>query len=473
MVVMPQKVLDAQLRMVRYYIRRVRDLNALYEQSGQNTQYVLGQLYAEGNQIEQTLAWLEAHDDDALFDAMLRAGQSIFQEYLRPEHRLLLHARVLPFVKAQSDLKAVLEYTYKTAFCYKYLGELDQAAEHFQQAYALAKAQNDGEKLAGSLLQMGVIQSQLGKKRETIPLLHEALTVYDRLKDSIGACTCLVNLGYTAMDIGDWANAETYLMKAHEIAMQTGDVNGVFEASSGVGAFKLKRGLVNEAIPYMQQAKDAAQWTGSQSNIMDVSTWLAVNHSALEQFPQAFQYYNEALELSRSLGRTAKETEILVNMGYTYYLTGDYENARSLTEDALTLLLNANSLHFACITMANLAAIYVNLQALDEARRIVRDGVELAHRLENPQLQVMMIVAAVQVRVAQGQSQGDAALKTAVQWAGFVYAAPEAEAENRTELDKLHTRMTVLLGESQVEELLAQGAALKLSGIVESILNEL
>jgi len=481
MVAMPPNVIDAHKRMARYYIQRLREMNTLYDQGGRNIYHALRQLYVESTQIEQTLIWLETHSNDdtgsaALFVEMLLAGRSILQETLTPAYRLSLYQRALSRMQQQGDVQSSLACLYTVAFCYLHLNEIDLALAHFQQLYDLAQAHRYDTQSAESLYRIGALHSRLGRTKESIDWFLQAYHLFRRAKDLKGEVTCLVGLGYAAMDTGDWAKAETYLSAAQAAAMQSDDADSLHRALTGVGQLHHRRGRINDAIPYLQQAKDAAELTGSQLNMMQITLNLAMSYSITEQYAQAFQYYHEALDLSQQSGRTASETEILGNMGYTYYLAGDYENAREHTEAALTLFLNARSYHNACITMANLVAIDTHLGALADARRFVQNGMQLAVDLNNPQLQLMMIVAAVQYLVALVQSPSDQQsdiLKTGVIWAGFVYTAPQAEEENRNELDKLRPDMVKILGQPQVEQLLAQGASLKLDNITSHIAHRL
>lgn len=478
MIVMPPKVLDAKKRMARYYIQRLRDVSALYEQSGHHIRDALNQYDAESTQIEQMLSWLEKHSTDdeyiaALFSEMLLTGRLIFQERLVTENRLALYQHALTYAEMQDDTESSLKFLYSIAFCLSYLNENNKAIHLFEQIHSLAQAHGYEEKSASSMLQLGYHHSNLGRQNQAINWFLQALQLFHRLRDLNGEVKCLINLGYAAMDTGDWTKAEAYLSQAHEMAMNSDDYELMSQALTGISIFKQRQGLVAQAIPYMVQSKDVAKMTGSLIDMMFVAMNLAVIYSMTEQFSQAFQHYHEALEISRKFGRAGKETEILGNMGYTYYLVGDYENAREHTENALSLLLNGQSNHHACITMANLAAIHTKLEALPEARQVVHDGMQLAVDLENPQLRVMMIVAAVQYLVALAQSQSEQqqdTITTSAMWAGFVYAAPQAEEENRTELDKLRPAMVEMLGEAQVEQLMKRGQSLTLESITDYIL---
>lgn len=477
MIAMPAKVIGAQKRMARYYIQRLRDMNTLYKQGGRNIRHALDQYDAESNQIEQTLGWLHTHSNDDedvadLFNDMLIAGRMIFMNRIKFSDLLPFLKNALASVEAQADIPSQLICLDIISQIYLEVNQMEEAYAYGHQLYTLAKESGHHQQTANGMYGLGLICLSSGRQAEAKHWWQDALSLYLEVRNTDRTIDSYLGLAHVALQLGEWDESQQFLDRAYASVTSEDNLKQKWLILQVMSDLKEKTGDRDAIILYRNEILEIAITLANRSDILHSHLSLAITYGAQGDFRKSQQHFRDALEIADELGMHRHRLRIWGNLGYLHYIEGDYELARDYTEKSMQTLLDGQNYYLACITMANLAPIYIHLKALDDARRVAHDGMQLAVDLENPQLQVMMIVTAVQYLVARAQSdQAQHTITTAVLWAGFVYAAPQAEEENRTELDKLRPAMVALLGDAEVDNLLAQGEALQLEAIIDDILN--
>jgi len=145
--------------------------------------------------------------------------------------------------------------------------------------------------------------------------LHQALALFQELRDEFGAAKVVNTLGVIALLLGDFAEAASWFDKALPVFKSYGDP-------------------VRLAILYNNLAI------------------LAIHYE--KDLVQARDYYNEALALNRQVGNRTFQAGNLSNLADIYIKEGDPEMARTLAREACEMHLELGDLPNLQDTFANL-----------------------------------------------------------------------------------------------------------------------
>ncbi len=482
MIPAPVKVLDAQKRMARYYIQRLRTMNSLHELDGNNIRVALDQYDTESSQIEQVLRWLDTHSDDdvdaerLLLEIMI-AGRLILQERLDIQLLFSLYEKGLSSAKVQEDILAQLICTDMIGRLYQQVQNLSQALQYYEDAYSLAQQLGDAEHLSLALHRLGAISTDMGQNTPALDWLKQALAMSQKIKNELRISKDVLALVNILLYLGEWEQAQNYVDYARDLIGENKHQQDYVRLLRTMGDLEEQKGQPLQAIVYLEEANNIAK-------ALNIATWnietmftLAISYDNIADFESALHYYYEALELAIQTGHYVYRNSIVSSLGYSYYLQGNYEKALEYSELGLTYLQEAQRPVGMCLGLANLVAINIALGHLEEAQSRLLEGLSVATELDNVRIQLVLIVAGIQYLVALAKATSidtaQTVMSVATQWSGFVHNTSYAEYEVLLELDKLRPDMVAILGDTQVEQLMIEGEALALEGIIDHILNRL
>lgn len=265
---------------------------------------------------------------------------------------------------------------------------------------------------ARSLHTLGEIDLRRGNHEEAIKKLGEALALYERLNGTrasynIQMADVLITLAKVYGELGRYAQALSYLSKAHQISKSSGDQNTLANIMSNQAVLFLEqedyspaetyfkeslriyrllgnareeaRVLLNlavieqqaghhdEALRLFQRSMERAQTTNLVDLQIAAGEGLGVVLTAKRDFPNALRALNQSLDLARRVAAKTHEVELLWCSAQTHYAMGNYHESAALAEQALTL---ARSQRLSKLT-------YLATAALGEAYA-ADDKVELA-----------------------------------------------------------------------------------------------
>lgn len=97
------------------------------------------------------------------------------------------------------------------------------------------------------------------------------------------------------------------------------------------------------------------------------------------------EIYKKVLEAYQKLALEKQQIELLIELGNTYRVSGDYSNAIKYLNECLTLTLKTNCIRFQGRTLASLAIIYKQQGNYKEAINYAQRGLELSEQIFDTQ----------------------------------------------------------------------------------------
>ena len=124
-----------------------------------------------------------------------------------------------------------------------------------------------------------------------------------------------------------------------------------------------------QALDYYQQSLVITRDIGDRAGEGTTLGNIGIVYRLLGDYPQALDYYQQSLVITRDIGDRAGEGTTLGNIGIVYENLGDYPQALDYHQQALVILRDINDRAGEASTLENIGVVYQNLgdypQALD------------------------------------------------------------------------------------------------------------
>ncbi len=223
------------------------------------------------------------------------------------------------------------------------LSRMDRAVDLFNQAVAESQAAGDRVGAARATAELGETLLNARRDTEGVEVLESALRDFgDVESDRVIADTKrLLARGLAELESDD-ARAATLYEEALLVAEHGNYRDILATALIGKGSLLARQGRLREAIGLIRTGEEIAR---EQSNNELVLAALVVGGYVLGEIDNeaALSSYRDGLELARRIGHRGFEGQFVNNIGYTSFLTGDWDFALSEMDGALDMELDIAS----------------------------------------------------------------------------------------------------------------------------------
>jgi len=220
---------------------------------------------------------------------------------------------------------------------------------------------------AAVLMNLGQAEWYVGKLEIAQGHLEEALAIARASADRRLEGSALSSLGGLCLQRGRMEEARVALDAALAIAREGGDLPSEAIVLGTLGTLHRDAGRFDDALVSYEAALGLARATANRSlegTILGNLGLLRHDHGSLEA---ARDDYDAALRIHRAVGNRRFEAIILGNLGNLHYHHGDFDEARESYGAALELARAAGNRPFEGVVLANLAELLRDQGLLDEA----------------------------------------------------------------------------------------------------------
>ncbi|HLJ83631.1 MAG TPA: adenylate/guanylate cyclase domain-containing protein [Candidatus Eremiobacteraceae bacterium] len=217
------------------------------------------------------------------------------------------------------------------------------------------------------------------------------------------------------------------------------------EARRALGEYQAANGVQTEAVALYRAHGTDFQVATALLTLGSIET-IVGNRQA------ARMLLEESRALDPRIGSAA------TNLGELEFADGNFELAVTYGQEALNYFRNRNRLN-ECVAHCNLAAYFLMLERISEARDSARQGFEIALAMRIPDLVALAIQHLASIAVASG------AAEQAAQLLGFVearYAALGLHRDTSEQMtyERLRAKLADIFSDDDLQARLASGAAL-------------
>jgi tetratricopeptide (TPR) repeat protein len=222
-------------------------------------------------------------------------------------------------------------------------GDAQRAANtYLRQALMLQIELGDHAGEAEVLNALGVAYDRLGKTVEAVRQYRDAAELREKLGDRSGLADTLHNLGWVLLAQGDLAGAEAAFARALSILRELRDRPRIAILENTFGGLEEERG----------------------------------------RYAEALERYKQALQLRSELGDEAALAESHNNVGYVYFLLGDYDTSRLYLERAFALYEKHGNRRGALMVLQSRGACELAQGQWQEALATLHDSLDRSRQLD-------------------------------------------------------------------------------------------
>ena len=216
-------------------------------------------------------------------------------------------------------------------------GSFIEALRHAERAVEEASAMRDSVLLASVLARRGEVRQINGDLSGALIDLHEALRIYEQVKDEAGKATVFNSIGAIHHYDGNFGRAHQYYLQSLAIRSRIGGPTDIAVLYGNLGSVLEEMGALDSALVYHRRNLAIRQGIGEQ-------TWIAVclanigeNFDKAGSFDSARHYLEGSLALLRSKDDVYRRSHVTGLLGMAYLHHGVPARAIAYCRQALDL----------------------------------------------------------------------------------------------------------------------------------------
>ncbi len=214
---------------------------------------------------------------------------------------LLLNQSELP-LRQSGDLPGLARTLLRRATAYRFMGKHQAALEDANEALRLTKGKPDlcllqAEALRGT----GVSMYQVGRVREALDLLEQALMAYTSLDDRQNVVMMYMELGLAHMESGHYRRALNYYQKALDYWREVKNTTRQANLLNNLGVLNHFMGDYEQAAATFEEALALARQNGYSRMEAYILCSIGDMYADLEASEAALEAYNQAHEIAQKI----------------------------------------------------------------------------------------------------------------------------------------------------------------------------
>ncbi len=251
----------------------------------------------------------------------------------------------------------------------------------------------------------GILTVMLGEMERGLALLNQAEVAFRASGERPRLARTLEQRAAAHRLLGDY---QASLADADEaLALAEGDESlrdVQAEAMRARGLSLSRLGQLNEAIEWLMQSLAVYNALDDEQRVAMLHMELGTVYLGAGRYEEALTHYNHALGYWQKTENVAQQANLLNNLGVLHHLRGDYEQASSLLEKALTCARQSGYARIEAFTLSGIGDLYTDLDAPKAALEAYHQAQEIAQRVDERFLLLYLDLAQAALARSQGES---------------------------------------------------------------------
>jgi tetratricopeptide (TPR) repeat protein len=242
------------------------------------------------------------------------------------------------------------------------------------------KALNDGQRL----LELAREWLKQGNAAVAFQLLNQALKLKETENNKTLKGELSKEVGRVYVQNGEWDRAEDAYNQAKSIFLETGNFRGAAESARNLANLKFQLGDFSLSNILCESAIDWATKSGDfQLRATILNTQGAIKSIEGKQ-KESIHVFRLCLSDFRRSGNKLRQAYVLNNIGLAQTEIGQYQEAKTSFEEALSLALENRDLNLVALVHLNMAKLFIQMGDLIAARSLIKSARELSEILKSP-----------------------------------------------------------------------------------------
>ena len=222
-------------------------------------------------------------------------------------------------------------------------GNAKTAIVEAEECLALYQRQEDEQFLPVALLNLGVINVNMGRDAAAHPLLEEAGSLFLEAGQKFFYAVSLVHLGNVALGLGNPIEAQEWLEKAYPLAREVGDQWAISFALNNLGEVARVQGDYDKARQYYEESEALLRVMGDPGDLARLVHNLGCVAQHEGNFEKAKALFRESLAMFRKFGNKRGIAECLMGLAGIKAEEAQPQQAARLFSAAETILAESGT----------------------------------------------------------------------------------------------------------------------------------
>ncbi|MCJ7579250.1 MAG: CHAT domain-containing protein [Candidatus Aminicenantes bacterium] len=312
------------------------------------------------------------------------------------EESLLSFTQALSLARKNKDLNEIvvcqvfldIHDNYTKGKEYRSLNQNEKSILSFQSAIQMSQEIGSREHELKCCRQLGVTYLHFFRLQDFYKSSLRALELSRDLCHKREEGKCLINLGLFYQKTEDYSKSLFHYGKALDIAVALKNKIDESACLNNIGILYRRIGNFSRSLEYLKRAlsldRDLENQIYVSQSMNNIGTTFRLNSMLKGNtmfMKEALSYYFESLNISRNIKDTKTEIEVLNNIGVTYSALKDFERALKYFHLAVSRTEEFIYLEARCMVLNNIAKVYLELNASEEAEKLYLQAIELGLRI--------------------------------------------------------------------------------------------
>jgi len=366
--------------------------------------YILTSRWNNSNRWREALktcqATLEVFEDYRIFHNL-----ALSERFLGEVERASVHYQQALELCQLEDAQEKAAILHNLAGLYTQQGEIQPALQLYQQSLEITERIDDLQMKAATLHSIANIYAQRGEIQPALQLYQQSLEIKERIDDAGGKAATWHQMAGIYIQQGEIQPALQLYQQSLEITERIDDVRMKATTLHSMAGIYVQQGQVQQALQLYQQSLEITEY------IDDVKWKAATLHSMAGiyvqqgEVQQALNLYQQSLEITERINDAKGKATTLHNMAGIYAQQGEIQPALQLYQQSLEITERINDVKGKATTLQQMAVTYAQQGKIQLALNLYQQSLEITERINNVKGKVAILQQMAGIYAQQGKIQ--------------------------------------------------------------------
>ncbi len=359
----------ARQRHSEYYLATLQCREQAMKSAGQSD--ALRELTDEIDNVRAAWAWALEHEEFASLGKAIPSFGRLFElgGWLSEgvEHMESIVRTLRNGPRDEERQKALGQALAQQGLLFFRWGKFDRALPLFEESLELLRPFNDPALLTPSLVYSGTIMHLIGAVDQAQTRIREALACALRARDDWFTAWARLNMGYIDSLLGRYEQGHKVMTAGLAIWRTLGDPQVIALGLNFLNPTLVHLGRYAEAESNMRESLELCQQTGNRWGMGTAYRFWGLAALAQGRLEQAESLINKSLEVFAQVATGWDIVRSLIYLGEIKAAAGDAPEAKRIWQQSLGMALQAQTIPLALDALIGLAGLYARGDEIEQA----------------------------------------------------------------------------------------------------------
>ena len=343
------------------------------------------------------------------------------------------------------------ELFYSTKLAAHYLNVIcEYERGHLLVARSLSRTSEDDIRRIELLNLQARAYWRIGDHHTTIEIAQKARQLAEKHNDIAAQAMSGRQLGLAYMQLGRFEESRQQFEASSKLYETVGDRVGLSSNFLNMAVISFLSGEVDAALRDAGKGYELSKVLKLPSHTITALQLMAAASARINKPEDSIRYFEEAENLSESIGDRAEMARTLLNQGVLYKEMGNYTEARQRM-DRSKVLWEALGAKGELISLnSNLTELLIKLNEYDAAREAITSALQYASQLRSDRLLISALANAAEFLLTTQKQPQQAAMLLAI-----VLHHPQSDSEAKNDAKRVLPLLQTALSQEQIDQITA------------------